>query len=186
MINFVSRAILLLVIIFPLFIGCHSKLVPQSPSDIHFDESAGRTVYSTTPWGVVSIPDKWSAGKYNKNTGQQYFYHNDTATLIVSVGACKSYPFGKDGTAGYDFVRKYYEVESKYNTMLEQPTHIIEENEKDRYIIWTMRADGIDQYFICGVKHCTCNECGYRTIHLKSRKYSVHKAIEFLKDAFLQ
>ncbi|MBE2289423.1 MAG: hypothetical protein IAE95_07710 [Chitinophagaceae bacterium] len=184
--NLVGKAIALVAILFPLITGCHSKLVPQSPSDIHFNESVGRTIYSTTPWGIVSIPDKWAAGKYNKTTKQQYFYHKDTATLIVSVGACKSYSFGKDVTAGYDFVKKYYEVESKYNGMLEQPTRIIEENEKDRYIIWTMRADGIDQYIICGVKDCTCNECGYRTIHLKSRKYSADKAVTFLKDAFLQ
>lgn len=182
----IIKAIALIAILFPLITGCHSKLVPQSPSDIRFDEGAGRTIYATTPWGMVSIPDKWAAGKYNKATRQQYFYHKDTATLIVSVGACKSYPFGKDGTAGYDFVRKYYEVESKYNGLLEQPTRIIEENKKDRYVIWTMRADGIDQYVICGVKDCTCNECGYRTIHLKSRKYSADKAVAFLKDAFLK
>jgi len=186
MMKFIVKAIAPIAILFPLITGCHSKLVPQSPSDIRFDEGAGRTIYATTPWGIVSIPDKWAAGKYNKATRQQYFYHKDTATLIVSVGACKSYPFGKDGTAGYDFVRKYYEVESKYNGLLEQPTRIIEESEKDRYIIWTMRADGIDQYVICGVKDCTCNECGYRTIHLKSRKYSADKAVAFLKDAFLK
>jgi len=167
-------------------IGCSPKMVPVSKSVVQYDSVNDRTVYTVEPYGNISLPGKWIEGKYNSSTKQQYFYHKDTVTAIVTVGACSGYPFAKDKAEGYEFVKKYYESETKYQTqMLEQHPKLMVEDEKNRYMIWMVRQDGIDQYYLCGVKDCACNECSYRAINLKSRKYTAEKAKAFLTDVFL-
>lgn len=165
--------------------SCHHRMVPTTESMISYDQQTDRTRYSEEPFGTVSITGKWEAGKYNKASHQQYFYHKDTATLIVSIGACRNFPFAKHGLAGYDFVKKYYDVEAKYQAMLEQKANLLVEDEANRYMIWMVRQDGIDQYFLCGARDCTCNEPVYTALTLKSRKYDAEKAKTFLKEVFM-
>jgi hypothetical protein len=178
---------LLLAVILILTSGCFHRMAPTSSGSVTYNKADDRTIYTDAPYGNVSIPGQWMSGKYSKASRQQYLYHKDTATLVVSVGPCSYYPFAKDGMEGYAFVQKYYEVESKYQTqMLEQTPTLLVEDKANRYMIWMVRQDGIDQYYLCGVKDCDCNVCTYRTINLKSRKYSAEKAKEFLREAFLK
>jgi hypothetical protein len=165
--------------------ACHHRMVPVSKSAIIYDQPTDRTRYSEDPFGTVSIKGKWDAGKYNKASHQQYFYHKDTATLIVSIGVCSAFPFAKNGLSGYDFVKKYFDVEAKYQAMLEQKANLLVEDEANKYMIWVVRQDGIDQYFLCGAKDCSCNEPVYNAITLKSRKYDAEKAKAFLKETFM-
>lgn len=165
--------------------SCHPKMVPSGKSDVHYDEASGNTIYSVEPFGKVSISGKWMEGKFNPSTHQQYFYHKDTATLVVTIDACKNSPYYKKGFEGFDFVKKYFELEERYQSQLmDQKAELLVENIQDRYKIWRVHMDGIDQYFLCGVKDCTCNECSYRLINLKSRKYDEAKAKAYLTEIF--
>lgn len=171
---------------FSLLVGCHPKMVPSGKSDVHYEESTDKTTYSVEPFGRLSIGGKWMEGKFNPSTHQQYFYHKDTATVVVTIDACKNSPYYKKGIEGYDFVKKYYELEERYQSQLmDQKCELLTENSTDRYIVWRARIDGIDQYFLCGVKDCTCNECTYRLINLKSRKHDETRAKAYLTEIFM-
>lgn len=161
-------------------------MVPTGKSDVHYEASVDKTVYSVEPFGKLSIPGKWMEGKLNPSTHQQYFYHQDTATLVATIDACKNSPYYKKGIESYDFVKKYYELEERYQSQLmDQKCELLTENATDRYIMWRARIDGIDQYFLCGVKDCACNECTYRLINLKSRKHDEAKAKALLTEIFM-
>ncbi|MBX2906314.1 MAG: hypothetical protein KF744_09775 [Taibaiella sp.] len=166
--------------------SCHPKMVPSGKSDVHYEESSDKTIYSVEPFGKLQIGGKWMEGKFNPSTHQQYFYHKDTATLVVTIDACKNSPYYKKGVEGYDFVKKYFNLESQYQSQLmDQKVEQLSENAQDRCIIWRAHIDGIDQYFLCGVRDCTCNECSYRLINLKSRKHTEAKATAYLKEIFM-
>lgn len=165
--------------------GCHPKMAPVGKSDVKYDAQADKTVYTVDPYGMEQIPGQWMPGKFNPSTHQQYFYHKDTATLVVAIDACRNSPFYK-GAQGFDFVKKYYELESQYQSQLmEQKTELLKEDPQAGYIAWKMRQDGIDQYFLCGTKECKCGECSYRYINLKSRKYSQEKGLAFIISVFM-
>ena len=166
--------------------GCHPKMVPAGKSDVRYEQQSDKTVYTVEPFGKLAIPGKWMEGKFNPSTHQQYFYHKDTATLVLAIDACKNSPFYKNGLEGHDFVKKYYDLESQYQSQLmQQKTELTTENAQNRYMIWRVHMDGIDQYFLCGVKDCACNECTYRLINLKSRKYDEARAKAYLTEIFM-
>lgn len=169
-----------------LFVGCHPKMAPVGKSDIKYEDGADKTIYTVAPYGAVEVSGKWMEGKYNPTTHQQFLYHKDTATLVLTIDACRNSPFYKKGTDGFGFVKKYYELESQYQQqLLDQKPELLEEDTVSKFLIWKMRQDGIDQYFLCGIKDCKCGECSYRYINLKSRKHDQSKAVAFLRQIFL-
>lgn len=166
--------------------GCFHKMAPSSPAAGTYNDSANKTVYTVAPWGAVTLPGKWMPGKYNKSSRQQYYYRDDTTTLTVVIAPCKNQPYAKGGLTGYDFVKKSFEIESRYQVqLLEQTPRLLVQDSANRYMIWTVRQDGIDQYFLCGVKDCTCNECSYRSFNLRNRRLTEAVAIKLLQDVFL-
>jgi ferredoxin len=167
-------------------VGCMNKLAPHSPAAGTYNETANATIYTVAPYGKVTLPGRWIPGKYNKTSKQQYYYREDTTTLTVAIGPCKSQPFGKNGLEGFDFVKRYYEMEANYQKqLLDQQAEILISDSAARYILWMVHQDGIDQYYLCGVKDCTCNVCVYRSFNLKNRRMSRADATKFLKDLYL-
>ena len=165
--------------------SCFHRLAPASKTEAQYDAKANSTTYTVLPHGNVILPGKWEAGKYAKTSRQQYFYRADTTTMIVSVGLCSSYEFGKGKVADADFINSYYNMEANYQIKLQEQTPVILESDSAaRYKIWMVRADGIDQYYLCGTKDCACKECSYRTLILKNRKINQADAIALLKQVF--
>lgn len=167
------------------FAGCFHKMAPTTKSDITYNDQNNTTTYRSAPYGSLTFPGKWAAGKYNKASSQQYFYHPDTSTLIAAIGPCKSLPSGKGNAQGYEVVKKYYDLETRFQALNSIELKPVVEDEANRYMIWTARIDGIDQYFLFGLKDCACNECVYRYMVLKTRKMSAEAKIDFLKNTFL-
>lgn len=179
-------AIFVAVIVSLAFSGCFHKMAPVSKSDVTYNEQKDVTTYSVAPYGSLSFPGKWAMGKYNKSSRHQYFYHPDTSTLIAAIGPCKGLPFAKDNAQGYEVVKKYYDLETRFQALNSIELKPVVEDEANRYMIWTARIDGIDQYFLFGLKDCACNECVYRYMVLKTRKMSVEAKKDFLKNTFLE
>lgn len=184
------QALLLAPVLVLLTSGCGHKMAPATtstqPVGGTYKQNASSMVYTVNPYGSIALPGKWDAGKYAKASRQQYFYRSDTTTMIVSIGACSNQPFARDGIDGFEFVRRYYEAESKYQTqLLEQTPRVLIEDKENKYMLWTVHSDGIDQYFLCGVKDCACNECAYRSLTLKNRRLTEKQATKLLQDIFL-
>ncbi len=165
--------------------GCFHRSAPGGKGGV-YDSLTNRTTYTVEPWGSISFTGHWDGGRYNKTSHNQYFYRADTSTLVVSVADCKSLPFGKQGLEGYAVVKRFYELEQQYMSMQGATPEIVIEDEAARYMIWKSHVDGIDQYSLFGLKDCSCNECVYRSLTLKTRKMSAEQKVAFLKDAFLR
>ncbi len=165
--------------------GCFHRMAPASGTSAPYNASANTTTYSVSPYGTVVLPGKWESGKYAKTSRQQYFYRADTTTLIVSVGACSNYEFGKGKVTDADFINSYYNMEANYQTKLQDQTPVVLVTDTDaRYKIWMVREDGLDQYYLCGTKDCACKECTYRTLVLKNRKMAQSEAVALMKQIF--
>ena len=186
--SFVQRLNVLTIAFFVvmLAVGCHPRMMPTSGSEGEYNASSNTTAYEVRPYGKVTMPGKWVTGKYNKATGKQFFYRDDTTTLSVVIAPCANMPYGKKGLEGYEFVQKYYEIESRFQTELQEQTpKLLVEDKDNRYMLWMVHSDGIDQYFLCGVKDCSCNECTYRSFNLKNRRLSEAASKRLLQDMFL-
>jgi len=182
-----NRSILLFAVMFVLISssGCFHRLAPASGTVAPYNASTNITTYTVSPYGTVVLPGKWETGKYAKTSRQQYFYRADTTTLIVSVGACSNYEFGKGKVTDADFINSYYNMEANYQIKLQDQTPVVLVTDMDaRYKIWVVREDGIDQYYLCGTKDCACKECTYRTLVLKNRRMSQAESVALLKHVF--
>ncbi len=167
-------------------VGCQHRMAPTSTYSGSYNASDNSTDYEVLPYGKVTMPGKWIAGMYNKTSRKQVFYRDDTTTLTVVIAPCASSPFSKDGMTGYEFVRNYYKVEAQYQTeFFEQTPKLLVEDKENRYMLWMVHSDGIDQYFLCGVKDCSCDECTYRSFNLKNRRLSEAQSKKLLQDIFL-
>ena len=185
--SLINRCMLLSTCFFVFIIssGCFHRLAPASGNAATYNSSTNTTNYTVSPYGTVVLPGKWETGKYAKTSRQQYFYREDTTTLIVSVGACSNYEFGKGKVIDPDFINSYYNMEANYQIKLQDQTPVVLVTDMDaRYKIWMVREDGIDQYYLCGTKDCACNECTYRTMILKNRRMLQADAIALLKQVF--
>ena len=165
--------------------GCFHRLAPASGTVAPYDATANTTTYAVSPYGTVVLPGKWETGKYAKTSRQQYFYRADTTTLVVSLGACSNYEFGKGTVTDAVFINSYYNLEANYQIKLQDQTPVVLVTDNDaRCKIWMVREDGIDQYYLCGTKDCACKECTYRTLILKNRRMPQAEAVALLKQIF--
>lgn len=166
-------------------VGCFHRMAPGGHRAA-YKETSDVTVYEESPYGIVEIPGKWEPGKYNKTSRQQYFYRADTTTLIAAISNCKSLPFAKKAGAGYDWVKGFYELEERMAKMQGNEMTLLEDNTANRYRLWTSRVDGIDQYFLFGLKDCDCGEPVYRSLVLKTRKMTADEKRKLLVGIFME
>lgn len=184
--NLSNKIMLVIVVSVAVFTsGCFHRMAPGSKAG-RYNQQNNNTVYTVSPYGSLILPGNWEPGKYNKASKQQYYYRADTTTLIVSVGSCSNFKFGKSGEADYEFVKRYYETEAKFQMQLQEQTpKILLEDSIKKYMLWVVRENGIDLYYLCGVKDCACKECTYRTLTLKNRRLTEAQAKELLTGIFL-
>lgn len=165
--------------------GCFHRLAPGSSAMTSYDSTTNSTTYTVLPYSKVILPGKWVTGKYAKTSKQQYFYRADTTTLIVSVGLYSDYEFGKGKIQDAEFIDSYYNMEANYQIKLQEQTpKVLVTDTVARYKIWMVHEDGIDQYYLCGIKDCTCNERNYRLLILKNRRIAQVEAVALLQQVF--
>lgn len=148
----------LFVIPIMLWISCASQQVSVIEGAT-YDEGEDQTEYFVLPYGTVKIPGKWDKTRYNGVSRQQFFSNADSIEIALAFVPYDKYPFNVDGSQkGFDFVKAFYEWDSKY--FIETyglNRQIVAEDSLNQYIIWrlygTKNQEQYDSYFLFGEKN---------------------------------
>jgi len=138
------------------------------------------------PYGSVSIPDKWEITNYNSASKQQFFKNEEGVIIAIAFAPCNKFEFYRDNSKkGFGFVKAFYEWDSEYFVStygLQQ--NLIEENEKDNYIIWRVYGEHNnsywDTYFLFGERGGFANNYSI----MRTDKWTVEQKIAFLKKIY--
>ena len=175
-----------LILIFFVLIHLITACATQRVSTIvgcNYNDKKNQTDYFVFPYGSVSIPDKWEKSNYNSVSRQQFLKNKDSITMAIAFGLCNKFEFNANGNkTGFDFVKLYYEWDSKYYVDSHGLNReIIEKDSIDSYMIWrlygTYQNDKIDNYFLFGAKNCTVSNF----MILNTDKWTKAKKLDFLK-----
>jgi len=80
-----------------------------------YNASKNVTDYFVIPYGSVSIPGEWTKTNYNSVSKQQFFQNRDSIIIAIAFNRFDKYEFNMNGEhQGFDFVKAYYEWDSKY------------------------------------------------------------------------
>jgi len=144
-----------------------------------YDEKTNTTTYILVPYGNVEIPGKWEQTTYNKVSRQQFFVNNESASLAISKGPKEKYPFYDVKREGFDVVNDFYVWDSEYWVKKGYSASIIEENKTEKYIVWQIQGDSVDNFFLFGLKKNLIIN------YMISSKWSRKDKIEFLINLYL-
>ena len=62
-----------------------------------------------------NFPGHWEKTSYNSISRQQFFRNQDSVIIAISFGRFDKYEFNMNGAeAGYNFIKAFYEWDSKY------------------------------------------------------------------------
>jgi hypothetical protein len=167
-----------------------SSCFPKATSVIigsDYDSKNDQTDYFVIPYGSVSLPGKWEKTNYNSVSRQQDFMNKDSVRIAIAFTPYNKYEFNMDGSKkGFEFVKAYYEWESKYFVDSHKLNSIlIEENDSSDYVIFRIYGlidqGDFDTYFLFNEKNG--NVSNYSVT--KKGSWTEENTIEFLKNIFL-
>ena len=167
--------------------GCASQRV-STIVGCDYDESKNQTDYFVLPYGSVSIPGKWEKSNYNSISGQQFFANTDSIKIAIAFNRFDKYEFNADGSKkGYDFVKAFYEWDSRFFVdSYGLKRRIIENDSINNYILYQIYglANGatFDTYFLVGEKNSNVNSLSIMT----TDKWTEYTKIEFLKGLYIK
>lgn len=173
-------------IIISILVGCTSQKINLiTGSD--YDESKNQTEYFQLPFGSVTLPGKWERTKYNSISGQQFFIDKDSVSIAIAFNRYDKYEFNADGAKkGFEFVKAYYEWDSKY--FVDSHGLKRKEIEKDsvkKYMIYEIFGETekskIDTYFLIGENNGNTSNFSISV----TDKWTKNEKIGFLKNLFL-
>lgn len=166
--------------------SCHRRMAPTITAG-EYNEQRNQTDYVVMPYGSVSLPGKWTHGRYRKESRQQYFTNSDSTVVTIAFGPCDKLGFPTGGVQGYEFVKLYYQWESKYQVeILNQKIKVITADSANKYMIWEVYGENVNQFYLCGAKDCSCGECAFQNFSIQGRKLSDEQKAKFLQDIYLQ
>ena len=161
-----------------LLAGC----VSQKTSSIvggDYDAAKDATDYFVMPYGQVSLPGKWEKWRYNEEARQQFFVNKDSVIVAVSFAQYDKYEFNKDGELKVnDFVKAFYEWDSKYFESNGFSRQILETDLTKQSIIYRIYGEKVNTYFLIKEKN------GYVSNYSinYTDKWSESEKIQFLKS----
>ena len=146
-----------------------------------YDAAKDATNYLVFPYGEVSLPGKWEKCGYNKEACQQFFRNRDSVIVAISFAQYNRYEFNKDGAfKGNDFVKAFYEWDSKYFVSNGFNRIILETDMTKQSIIYRIFGDKVNTYFLVREKDGHVSNI---SIHYTD-KWSESEKIQFLKSLF--
>lgn len=167
--------------------GCASQRV-SIIEGCDYDESKNQTDYFVLPFGSVSIPEKWVKTNYNSVSGQQFFTNTDSIRIAIAFNRFDKYEFNSDGSKkGYEFVKAFYEWDSKYFVDSYGLQRIVLENDSiNNFMLYQIHglSNGakIDIYFLIGEKNGNVQNFSVMT----NDKWNEDKKIAFLKGLYMK
>src|ERR1051326_7152552 len=170
---------------------CTFTAFPQRTSTAtgcDYDASKNITHYFVVPYGSADIPGKWEKEHYNKVSGQQFFTNKDSISLAIAFQSYKGYEFNPKGKLkGFDFVKAFYEWDSKYLIdRYELKRTILVSDSINRYIIYRIYGKqyqaSVDTYFLIGEKNGNTSNFSISI----TDKWSENEKVEFLKKLCLE
>ena len=164
--------------IMALLAGCFSQRTTSIVGG-DYDAAKDATNYFVMPYGEVSLPGKWEKCGYNKESSQQFFKNKDSVIVAVSFTRYDKYEFNKDGVLkGNDFVKAFYEWDSKYFESNGFSRQILETDLTKQSIIYRIYGEKVNTYFLIKEKN------GYVSNYSinYTDKWSESEKIQFLKS----
>ena len=166
--------------------SCHRRMAPTITAG-EYNAARNQTDYIVLPYGSVSLPGKWTHGRYRKESRQQYFSNSDTTIISIAFGPCNKLGFSTGGVQGYEFVKLYYNYETKYQAeVLNQKIELITADSASKYMLWRVYSDNVSQYMLTGAKDCACGECAFQNFTLTSKKLTGDQQVKLLQDIYLE
>ena len=153
----------------------------------NYNETKNETDYFVVPYGSVTLPGKWDKTIYNTISRQQFFRNKDSVIIAIAFGRFDKYEFNMNGSqTGYNFVKAYYEWDSKYfvdsHGLKSQPIESDSTNHFMVYRIFGKIEKGVfDTYFLIGERNG--NICNFSISD--TDKWTESNKINFLKSLFL-
>jgi hypothetical protein len=152
-----------------------------------YDEKKDSTTYFVLPYGSAILPGKWEKEHYNKVSSQQFFTGKDSVNIAIAFVAYDKYEFNPKGKQkGFNFVKAYYEWDSRY--MVDAyglNRKVLERDSIHNFMIYriygTIKTSTFDTYFLVGEKKGNASNFSI-TI---TDKWTESKKIDFLKNLFL-
>lgn len=167
--------------------GCSSQRV-STIEGCDYNESKNQTDYFVLPFGSVSIPGKWEKTNYNNISGQQFFRNNDSIRIAIAFNRFDKYEFNSDGSIkGYEFVKAFYEWDSKYFVdSYGLQRRVIENDSINCFIIYQIHGlineAKFNTYYLIGDKNGNVNNLSISI----TEKWTEGEKIEFLKKLYLK
>ena len=179
------KILLFIVLIFALS-SCTSQKV-SSIVGSNYDETKNETHYFVLPYGSAVFSGKWEKGNYNTISKQQFFTNEDSINMAIAFGRFDNYEFNSDGSkVGYDFVKSFYEWDSKYFVDSHNLNRECIENDSiNNYILYRIFGDiekgRFDTHFLIGEKNGNTSNFSISN----NDNWTANKKIEFLRKLFL-
>jgi len=152
-----------------------------------YNEPKNETDYFVVPYGSVTLPGKWEQTNYNTISRQQFFRNQDSVIIAIAFGRFDNLEFNMNGSqTGYNFVKAYYEWDSKYFVdsygLKRQPLESDSTNNFMVYKIFGQIEGGeFDTYFLIGEKNGNVSNFSVSV----TDKWTESEKIRFLKNLFL-
>lgn len=184
MINKISNPIILLILILT---GCTSQRVSTIVGG-DYDESKNQTEYFVLPYGSVSIPGKWEKSNYNSISGQQFFTNKDSVRIAIAFNRFDKYEFNTDGSKkGYEFVKEFYEWDSKYFVdSYGLQRRVLENDSINNFILYQIHGSAkgakFDSYFLIGEKKGNVSNFSISV----TNTWNEDKKKSFLKELYIK
>ncbi len=176
------------VLLFALFClqACSPKM-STTLTNTHYDKVKNNTSYAVLPYGSVTMPGEWIAGKYFQPAHQQWFRNKDSVAVSISFGTANKMEFYKEGLNGFAFAMAFYEWEAKYESEhLRQKIQIIEADSANNYVIAKVYSDSVTTIALYGGRECACKEGAFQHYTISSRKTGDAEQVKFLQDIYLK
>ena len=153
---------------------------------VKYDDTKNVTIYSVFPFGNVSINGEWAKTHFNSSSGQQFFINKDSVEIAISLNSYKNFEFNlHHPKSGFDFVKNYYDWDSKYfvdNSQLKR--EIIKQDSVNNYIIWRLFGENngvyVDNLFLFGITNKTS-----KNFMIKTNKMDIDSKTNFLTNIYL-
>ena len=152
-----------------------------------YNETKNETGYFVIPYGSVTIPGNWTKTNYTSTSRQQFFQNSDSINIAIAFSRFDKYTFNSDGRhKGYDFIRSYYEWDSKYFV----ETHGLQRQEMEtdsinRFMTYrifgNIDKDEFDSYFLIGVKNGNITNISISD----NEKWTEKEKLTFMKNLFI-